>query len=228
MKPYYEQGWVTIYHGDSADFLPHVGRPALLLTDPPYGLTDRSGDYGRLKGSVDFNASKGFIGGKVHPPIVGDRPDDPPFDPRPLLGIAEKTILWGGDHFAHLLPPSRGWLVWDKREELNSNMFSDAELAWTSFPTPTRMFRHKWLGYMRASEVGFHVHPAQKPVALMRWILDQWTAPGDLVFDPYMGSGPIAQACHEMGRRYVGVEIVEGYCELAVGRLAQGVLAFEA
>jgi len=82
-----------------------------------------------------------------------------------------------------------------------------------------------WAGYKRDSELGHHVHPTQKPVALMRWILDKWTEPGDLVFDPYMGSGPIAQACHELGRRYIGVEIVEEYCQTAVNRLGQQTLA---
>ena len=58
----------------------------------------------------------------------------------------------------------------------------------------------------------------------MRWIVENWTEPGDLVFDPYMGSGPVAKACQELGRRYIGVEIVEEYCQAAVGRLAQSPL----
>jgi site-specific DNA-methyltransferase (adenine-specific) len=58
----------------------------------------------------------------------------------------------------------------------------------------------------------------------MRWILERWTEPGDLIFDPYMGSGPVAEACRDLGRRYIGCEIVEDYCRAAVGRLAQGTL----
>ena len=61
----------------------------------------------------------------------------------------------------------------------------------------------------------------------MRWIVDKWTEPGDLVFDPYMGSGPIARACLDLGRRYVGIEIVEEYCQTAVNRLGQLALALE-
>jgi adenine-specific DNA-methyltransferase len=61
-------------------------------------------------------------------------------------------------------------------------------------------------------------------VGLMRWCLEQFTERADLIFDPYMGSGPVAQACAELGRRYIGCEIVEDYCRAAVGRLAQGTL----
>jgi len=58
----------------------------------------------------------------------------------------------------------------------------------------------------------------------MRWIIDRWTEPGDLVLDPYMGSGPVAQACADLGRRYIGVELVEEYCAVAVKRLSQQTL----
>lgn len=62
----------------------------------------------------------------------------------------------------------------------------------------------------------------------MRWILEKWTEPGDLVLDPYMGSGPIAQACKEKGRRYIGIEIVEEYCRITVEhRLAQMALPLD-
>jgi site-specific DNA-methyltransferase (adenine-specific) len=71
------------------------------------------------------------------------------------------------------------------------------------------------------------VHPTQKPVALMRWILEKYSKPNDLILDPYVGSGPIAAACHQMGRRYIGIDIVETYCSIAVKRLQQSVLPLE-
>ncbi len=86
-----------------------------------------------------------------------------------------------------------------------------------------QVFRHLWKGFLTDSEhqPQRRVHPTQKPVALMRWIIDKWTKPGDLVFDPYMGSGPVARACLDLGRRYIGVEIVEEYCQAAVDRVGQ-------
>jgi DNA modification methylase len=84
-----------------------------------------------------------------------------------------------------------------------------------------RMFRHLWRGVCRASEAGQEVlHPTQKPVALMRWCLQRAKLqPGALVFDPYMGSGPVAAACKELGLHYVGCELVEQYCAAAVERV---------
>jgi site-specific DNA-methyltransferase (adenine-specific) len=99
-------------------------------------------------------------------------------------------------------------------------VISHGEIAWTNCFRGIRLFRHLWSGAYRASEPGYHVHPSQKPVALMRWCLDMFTVPGDLVFDPFMGSGPVARACYEMGRKYVGIEINEQYCQKAVDRLS--------
>ena len=103
-------------------------------------------------------------------------------------------------------------------------MLSDAEVAWASFPTPTRIFRHKWLGYMRASEVGFHVHPTQKPVALMAWVIGKWCGEAETILDPYMGSGPVMRAAKDLGRKAIGIELEERYCEIAAERCSQEVL----
>jgi len=224
MTPYYEDGFATIYHGDCRDLLPVVTaqtKVAMLLTDPPYGL-DRSDDYRSLYAKI--NEARGHRWrGRSYAPMEGD---SEPFDPSHLLGVAHRTVLWGADHYSDKLPRCRGWLVWDKRDDIPPNVMSDAELAWTDFGTPTRVFRHRWQGYTRASEVGQHLHPTQKPVALMGWILDRWTDPGELVVDPYMGSGPVLKAAKERNRRAIGIEIEERYCEVAAKRLAQEVLDF--
>jgi DNA modification methylase len=104
---------------------------------------------------------------------------------------------------------------------------SEAELAWTNLANGIRVYRHKWFGLVRDSEIHYHVHPTQKPVALMRWIIERYTSPGDLVLDPYMGSGPVARACLDTRRRYIGIEIEEQYCAVAVQRLQQSALPLE-
>jgi len=180
----------------------------LLLTDPPYGIGYKGSDY--------------WGGASVHG-------DDRPFDPSALLGYG-RVVLWGANFYAHSLPQTAGWIIWDKRlqDSTDSGLkVPDAEMAWTNVTKRIRIYRQLWAGPMRAEERTF-VHPTQKPVGLMRWIIKQWTEPGDLVLDPYMGSGPVAQAAEELGRRYIGIELVKEYCDAAVNRLAQPTLGLAA
>ena len=215
MVPYYDRDGIVIYHARCEDVLPSID-PAdvdLLLTDPPYGInlnTDTATRFGAKK-----------FPGKVRERVHGDSES---FDPATLLNYP-RAVLFGANHYASKLPDTTSWIVWN-RESGDSNT-ADAELAWTNLGGTVRMFSHLWNGLCRQSEIGYHVHPTQKPVALMRWIIDRWTKPGDLVLDPYMGSGPVAQACHELGRRYIVIELVEDYCAIAVSRLSQQTLALE-
>lgn len=219
MTPYYSRDGIVIYHADCRDVLPTLEPSTvdLVLTDPPYGIgwkTDyRSKDDG-------MNPRRHSWPSKQHAPIHGD---DEPFDPAPLIAYG-KCVLFGANNYADKLPPSNGWLVWSKTEGQPPDSSGDCELAWTNITGAVRRYRHLWHGYQRQSEIGKHIHPTQKPVALFLWILGQWTKPGDLILDPYMGSGPVAAACHQLGRKYIGIEIEERYCEIAVKRLQQAVL----
>jgi site-specific DNA-methyltransferase (adenine-specific) len=220
---YYDAGGITIYHGDCrALALPE--RPALVLADPPYGTNGKADQRSESRGK-----RRGLGGGIAYSaleqlPVAGD---DEPFDPSHLLALKTKTILWGANYYADKLPPSRCWLTWDKRDGTTSDDNADCELAWTNLDMPARLFAHLWRGVCRASEQGKVLHTTQKPVALMRWcLLRAKLAPGALVYDPYMGSGPIAKACKELGYRYIGVELVEQYCEAAALRLQQEVMEF--
>ena len=214
MNPYYADDLVTIYNARCEDVLPGID-PAtvdLLLTDPPYGMA-LNADYASRTGGKRADLRK------LHANVEGD---DKPFDPAPLLAY-RRSVLFGANWYADRLPPSGSWLVWNRRSHSHA---ADAELAWTNLGGTVRMFTHAWDGFARSSENSYHVHPTQKPTALMRWIVDRWTEPGDLVLDPYMGSGPVAQACHELGRRYIGIELVEDYCRIAVSRLSQQTFDF--
>ena len=202
MNPVYDVDGIQIWHADCADVLPLID-PAtvgLLLTDPPYGMNYESSDLWERRG------------------VEGD---DEPFDPRPLL-VYERCVIFGAEHFAALLPVSKGWIVWEKCNDSDSTdsglKVPDCELAWTNVTGRHRAFNELWAGPLRRERF---LHPTQKSVNLMRWIVEQWTKPGDLVLDPYMGSGPVARACADLGRRYVGIEIVEEYVDAAIGRLGQ-------
>jgi DNA modification methylase len=207
LKPYYQDEYVTIYHGDCREILPSLAPVDLLLTDPPYGIKYVHG------AALGPNASR-----FSNSPIVGD---NEPFDPAHLLQLGVPSIIWGGNNFADRLPTARAWLIWDKRCNTTVNHQSDCEIAWTSDLTQSRIFYHVWDGFRRQTEKGTpRVHPMQKPVALMSWCLG--LAPkARTVLDPYMGSGTTLRAAKDLGLKAIGIEIEEKYCEIAARRMAQ-------
>ncbi len=210
MTPYYDHAGITIYHGDCREILPLVDFD-WISTDPPYGI-DHPTNY-RGRGRSKLATCRDYI------PVHGDTE---PFNPSWLVGLGKPTVLWGANYFADLLPPTSGWLVWDKKRPPDFDQ-STAELAWTNFIKGVRVFEHMWHGMLRASGDAL-VHPTQKPEALHKWIFSlRWTPVG-IPIDPYMGSGSLLRAAKDAGRRAIGIEIEERYCEIAAKRLAQEVL----
>jgi site-specific DNA-methyltransferase (adenine-specific)/modification methylase len=194
-------------------------RPDAIVTDPPYGVGwNGTGDKsGILAATTAFSGTK----------ITGDHK---PFDPSAWLDAAS-VVLWGANHYADKLPTRARWLVWDKRRGLPSNDLADCELAWTNSDMPARLMALRWMGMLKDSERGEpRVHPTQKPVEVMRWCVELASRPGELVLDPYMGSGTTGVACALTGRRFLGVEIDPVYFEVACERIlkAHDPAAFQA
>lgn len=206
-SPYYADADVVIYHGDAREVIPDLPVvPKVIVTDPPYGMAV----------DTDYRTR----GGKTFAPIAGD---EVPFDPAFLLAMGLPTALFGGNHFASRLPDSRTWIVWDKRDGVLTNSNADCELIWTNLDGPERIIRHVWAGMLRDSERReTKQHPTQKPVAVMRALLQRM--PDGLVLDPFMGAGSTLVAAKDLGRKAIGIEIDEGYCEAAARRCSQEVL----
>lgn len=224
MKSYYQDGIVTIYHGDCREILPSLSDIDLILTDPPYGIS------ANVKGESSRRGEREFKGMVVKPKdwrvIEGD---DQPFDPAPFL-VYPEVVLFGANHFCSKLPDASCWIVWDKREGGKSDDNADCELAWTNFKGPARLYHHLWRGWMRAGREniaisGDKLHPFQKPVGLMKFCL-KFSKTTGIVCDPFMGSGTTLLAAKESGREAVGIEIDERDCEIAARRMSQGVLEF--
>ena len=223
MKPYYEHAGITIYHGDCRDMLPSLGRFDLLLTDPPYGINAaRAAHFGE---GILRHASGLKTGLAIPKKDYGDSDwDDVPADIEAInaaMGLSEHQIIWGGNYFA--LGPGRCYLVWDKLR--GDTDYADAELAWTNLDRSVRVIRYKWNGFIKAIPED-RFHPTQKPLAVMKWAIQQTKETCELILDPYMGSGTTLRAAKDLGRQAIGIEIEERYCEIAAKRLSQEVLDF--
>ena len=212
--PYYhdEEKGITIYNADCRQVLPFLGRFDLLLTDPPYGIGADNRKQILSRANKAPARDYGESNWDVKPPM-------------PLLNLIwsepESSIIWGGNYFG--LPASPCWLVWDKD---NTGDFADSELAWTNLPKAVRKFKWRWNGMLqekagRGKEN--RVHPTQKPLPLMQWCLGL-VPDAKTILDPFMGSGTTLVAAKLEGRKAVGIEINEKYCESAAKRLEQGVL----
>jgi site-specific DNA-methyltransferase (adenine-specific) len=198
MTPYYDEDGITIYHGDCREVLPSLTACDVVVTDPPYGIQACGGKWGK-KAELSWDAK--------------------PFDGIDLiLQAASKHVIWGGNYYS--LPPSRGWLVWFKRDSVPSA--ASVELAWTSYDMNARLIDHT-IAATNAERVG---HPTQKPEAVMRWTLSTIGASG-VILDPFTGSGTTLAAAKRMGLKAIGIEIEERYCEIAAKRLSQRVLPLE-
>lgn len=219
-EPYYADEWVTIYHADCRELLPMI-EAGLVIADPPYGVNERTERRRAGRGSTMAPA-------RDFPRIHGD---DSPFDPAHLLG-RPRLILWGANHYAERLPASPSWIVWDKLAGLSSrrdrgfNDNGDAELAWSNLGGPVRLIPHRWMGMFRDTEKErhLHLHPTQKPVAVMAALIRAFSRPGETIIAPYLGSGPEIVAAKALGHRAIGIEIEERYCEVAANRCRQEVL----
>lgn len=193
----------------------------LLLTDPPYGI-----DIVQNERVGTNKQGQGLAPATKYQTIKGD---DKPFDPRFLLAISDKIILFGGNHYASQLPDNSHWLVWDKKsgKAADGNFFSDAELLWTNIKDRknTVIYRYLWSGMLREGkrsiELKRRVHPTQKPVGLLAQIITDYTKKDDKVLDLYHGSGSTLIACEQINRDCLAMEIDPGYVDVAVKRWEQ-------
>jgi len=184
--------------------------PDVIHCDPPYGIS--------------IVNTGGQIGsGQVYRPVIGDDSTDTAVRAYQLTSERFPKavhVWWGGNYYADHLPPSMGWLVWDKQNDGLS--FADVELAWTNQHRAARMFRHLWSGGARGSETDERrIHPTQKPIALGVWVLEQLAAPGSIVLDLFLGSGMSLLAAEQHGSVCFAAEIEPLYVAGVLERAAR-------
>lgn len=218
MKPYYQDDYCTIYHGDCREIMPTLPKVDLVLTDPPYGIgADKNLRANKRHGkAVAHSKDYGVANWDSSTPeswVFGC-----------MLTKCDKSIIWGGNYFA--LPPSKCWLVWDK--DNGENGYADCELAWTNLDKAVRKIRYRWMGMLQeksGDDKEDRFHPTQKPLDVMTWAITQAPDNCQTILDPFMGSGTTLRAAKDLRRRAIGIELEERYCEIAARRLQQEVLA---
>ena len=199
----------TLYLGDCADILPTLGRFDLLLTDPPYGIEFLNGAGGGRK------AGQG--GWKIYDRLDWDsaRPHGDVISS--MVSMCGTSIVWGGNYFTDIFPPSMQWLIWDKGQRGFS--LADCEMAWSSQNRAARVFDYSRGAALQDGKQ----HPTQKPVALMAWCIEQCKTAPQTILDPFAGSGTTGVAAVQLGRQFVGIERERQYFDIACKRIEQAV-----
>lgn len=200
-------GNCRLIQGDCLQVMPLLDPVSAVVTDPPYGTADA------WQGG--FSASSGWSRQGAMKDKRNDwdaqRPSKECFDQ--ILGISGEQIIWGGNYFADLLPPSMRWLAWDKCQR--NFTLADLELAWTSQNKAVRAFN---LSRSQAAKDGKDNHATPKPVALMEWCLG-FLPNAETILDPFAGSGTTGVACVNMGRKFIGIERDPEYFEIMCRRI---------
>ena len=181
----------------------------LAIVDPPYGIGVSKQDNSK-RGKLGSHYSK-----KEWDIII---PEKKYFDE--LFRVSKNQIIWGGNYFIENLKNTSCFIVWDKK---TVGYTADCELAWSSFRTAVRKFDFMWEGFwqenMKQKEI--RIHPTQKPVALYRWLLQNYAKKGDKILDTHVGSGSSLIACWEEGFEYCGFELDEDYYKAACNRIEE-------
>lgn len=237
-EPYYQDDHCTIYHGDCLDVIPSIGTVEMVMADPPYSISLTGSAAAATRQAGRGTTSKAFF------------PGDDDWDAmtgavveRIALVEAQTAYIWCGHRqFGPLVamfeergyktrpivwqkacpvpaPPGVGW---DSAVELCVYAFQTGR-KWTP-PTGTKVPNFITADSYRHGQPGKVDHPTQKPLPTAVIPIERSTHPGDTILDPFMGSGTTLRAAKDLGRKAIGIEIEERYCEIAAKRLAQEVL----
>lgn len=223
MTPYYDHAGITIYHGDCADVLPWL-EADVLITDPPYGVN--MGECGAK--------NQGWRHGMQHDgyDCYEDTYENFTGTIVPRLNLAiertKRALVWTGPHIHEqrkpdaiggvFCPSGAGRNVWGFKSLLPVLLYGTAPDLHKGAKTPTAIWSQERSG---KDALG---HPCPKPDKWMTWSVQLASLPGEIIVDPFMGAGGTLKSAKNMGRRAVGVDLSERYCEIAAKRLAQETL----
>jgi site-specific DNA-methyltransferase (adenine-specific) len=221
LTPYYDDGnGIVIYHGDAREILPQIKGFNAVITDPPYGVSLGDVDNGQARAKKQQPYSC-FIDSPAYLKEVCI----------PVIEMALSSSVRGA-----IFPGNRNVSLYPQADEIG---------CWYC---PAATSRGKWgfitsniiLYYGKSPRAGIgdiansfsmqtgrdeYDHPCSKPYKVMEWLVEKASKPTDTILDPFMGSGTTLRAAKDLGRKCIGIEIEEKYCEIAAKRLGQEVLA---
>lgn len=183
----------------------------LAIVDPPYGLHEHGGKN-RNTFVKQKNGTKTYVKDGQYENRGWD--NEPPSREyfEELFRVSKNQIIWGGNYFN--LPPTKCFVVWDKVQPWDA--FSQAEIAWTSYNLPAKLFRYSNTGGTNSEK---RIHPTQKPIALYEYLVGAFKLSGGVVLDTHVGSASSLIAYHRTGVKFVGFEIDTEMYEVSNTRL---------
>lgn len=220
MKPYYEDQWVTLYCGDSREIVPQVDGWDAVVTDPPYGVqfggkntkwtTRRDEDYMAVEDGPEY------LDAVVIPLLAG------------IIDTGARVVITPGvrNLFRYPKPAAVGSIFYPSGAGLGKWGFTCSQpiLYYGSDPYLSTGKGHRPDSFSTTEAAEENGHPCPKPIGTMKWLVNKAALPGETVLDPFAGSGTTLRAAKDLGRKAVGVEISERYCEIAAKRMGQEVL----
>jgi site-specific DNA-methyltransferase (adenine-specific) len=275
INPYYQDAYVTIYHGDCRDILPQLEPVDLVLTDPPYGIKIDSWDspielktvnliirdhtksflafFGQMPSIGNWHNSMMDVGFKFLEHIIWVKRSIIPnkrlsrshesiyiyslgksdfnitkgrFEDVKLPGVLVDTnTLEGIDRYIKdLLSKLSGKSGKIKRGKKGQKAYKRFENYETDRSPEFVNLTNVWsfLSPNLSKRDGIYLHPTEKPIEIMKRLIEMLSQRSDIVLDPFMGSGTTLRAAKDLGRRAIGIEIEEKYCEIAAKRMAKG------
>lgn len=209
VKPYYQDESVLIIHADCRDILPKIPQVDLVLTDPPYGIEFRSNH--RLQ---------------RHDPIAGDS-TLPKAEIKQAIALATSAayVFCRWDNL-NAMPFPRSVIAWVKNNWSMGDLEHEHGRQWEAicfYPGWRHSFVKRIPDVIIADRTGNGLHPTEKPLSVLGKLID--ANEGQIILDPFMGSGTTLRAAKDLGRYAIGIEIEEKYCEIAKRRMAQTVMA---
>ena len=179
------------------ELIKELSNEVVIITDPPYGINLD------LNWLSEVNLAKGTQPNKSDDKLLGD---EQPVDISFLFRF-KRRLIFG---FPYLYDPfATGWIVWDKQPKIaERGIVTPVEVASTTLRKGYDIIRCMWGGYMRDKQISERrlAHPTQKPLKLMYRIIEKYTKEGDIICDPFMGSGTTGVACKQLNREFIGFE----------------------